>query len=142
MSIQLTENCYFCDICLWFSRHFEPVWKWSFWWTELWIFCVAPQSVNCCCVQCDCCGLYGGDNKYNGCVLCTCDFLSSNDYIVMIFCLYTFRYFWIWYTKIAHTDIQTHKHTGMFIYLNKKCFFFILHYFLNFHKISHLNKSL
>lgn len=54
-----TEICYFCDIHLWFSRYswdFEPVWKWFFWWTELWIFCVAPQSVNCCCVQCDCCG--------------------------------------------------------------------------------------
>lgn len=138
MSIQSTENCYFCDFGFWFSRDFEPVWKWSFWRTELWIFCVAPQSVNCCCVQCDCCGLYGGDNKYNGCILCTCNFLSSNDYTVIIFRLCTFGYFWIWYTKIAHT--QTHSHTNMSICL-KKCVL-ILRYLLNFHKISHLTTLL
>ena len=90
---------------------FEPVWKWFFWWTELWIFCVALQSVNCCCVQCDCCGFYGGDNKYIGCVLCTCGFLSSIDYTMMIFCLCTFGYFWLdtqWLVAHRHTHIHTH----------------------------------
>lgn len=92
-----TDLCYFCDIHLWFSRYssdFEPVWKWFFWWIELWIFYVAPQPVNCCCVQCDCCGFYGGDNKYIGCVLCTCGFLSR----VLIIQ-------W-WYSVCVHLDIS------------------------------------
>lgn len=100
---QSTEICYFCDIHLWFSRYswdFEPVWKWFFWWTELWLFCVAPQPVNCCCVQCDCCGFYGGDNKYIGCVLCTCRSLSR----VMIIQ-------W-WYSVCVPLNISDLIHSG------------------------------
>ena len=128
---QSTEICYFCDIHLWFSKYswdFEPVWKWFFWWTELWIFCVAPQSVNCCCVQCDCCGFYGEDNKYIGCVLCTCGFLSW----VMIIQL--------WYSVCVHLDISDlihndwlHTQRCPFI---KMCFGFYT--ILNFYKMTHL----
>lgn len=39
-------------------------------------YSVWHHSQYCCCVQCDCCGFYGEDNKYIRCVLCTCGFLS------------------------------------------------------------------
>lgn len=38
-------------------------------------------TVNCCCVQCDCCGFYGGDSKYISGVLCTC---SSQSWVMIM----------------------------------------------------------
>lgn len=58
------------------------------------------QSVNRCCVQCDCCGSFSmvvETNKVHLVVfLCTCGFpVNSNEYTMMKFCLCTFGYFWL-----------------------------------------------
>lgn len=39
--------------------------------------------MSCCCVQCDRCGFYGGNNESIGCILC-----MSIDYTMMVICVH------------------------------------------------------